>query len=197
MDIVFPRGDEEDFIRVGERLGYDSLCLVYPLKDFKAGKEKMIGFKSKIKILFGVLTNEKDVRKAKKFGGIVFVSCGDNARHTIESNKNVAAIGLEVSKGKDFIHQRRSGLNHVMCKLAKKNNVKIGFSFRNLLNASEGKRNVFIGRISANIKLCRKYKVNMVIGSFASKPFEMRSYNDMVAFFSTLGMHPSEAVIIK
>ncbi len=44
-----------------------------------------------------------------------------------------------------------------------------------------------------NIKLCRKAKCKVFIGSFAKNPSELRSKHDLKAFFICLGMHPSEA----
>ena len=44
-----------------------------------------------------------------------------------------------------------------------------------------------------NVRFCRKYKVNTVIASFASKPEEMRSAHDLISFGISIGMHPKQA----
>ena len=186
IDIVFPQNNEQKFIDMAKKLGYDSLCFVYSLKDFNIKK-----IKSDLKIKYAILAPDKKSRKPQKTK-LVFFECKENIRKVIESNKDIIVFGFEQDDKKDFIHQRRSGLNHIICNLATKNNVKIGLSFSSLLKTNEKKRNLLIGRTNTNIKLCRKYKTKMIIGSFASDPFEMRSYKDLVAFFSTIGMHPSE-----
>ena len=40
-----------------------------------------------------------------------------------------------------------------------------------------------------NVKLCQKYKLDVVVASFARNPSEMRSVHELKAFCSILGMH--------
>ncbi len=187
IDFVFPSGNEKEFIDVARKLGYNSLCFVYSLKDFNSKKKKYSDFDVK----YGVLVDEKKISK-NKLSDFVLVKCRENTRNVIEKNKDLVVFGFDNSDKKDFIHQRRSGLNHIMCSLATKNDIKIAFSFNDLLNSDNKQRNVLLGRIASNIKLCRKYKTKIVIGSFASKPYEMRTFNDLTALFSTLNLHPSQ-----
>ena len=79
----------------------------------------------------------------------------------------------------------------MLCKLAKKNNIAIGFSFNEILKSKE--KSKLIGRMMQNIKLCRKYKVKMVFASFAKNKFEMRAVKDLLSFCRVLGMTPREA----
>ena len=180
-DIVFPNGNEAEFIKIASKLGYDSLCFVYDNKNFNK-------IKTNFNVNYGLIVSERDIKKVKKMCDVVFVKSGENARPLIEGNKDIVVFGFEEDNKRDFIHQRRSGLNHIMCKLAFKNNIKLGFNFNYLLNSDIKKRNIIMGRIAANIKLCKKYKVKMVFGSFASNPYEMRNYNDLKTFFLTLGL---------
>ena len=185
MDFVFPKDNEKEFIEVAKRLGYDSLCFVYPLKDFNSKKKKYSGFDVK----YGILVDEKKVPRAR-LADFVLVKCKENTRNVIERNKDLIVFGFELDNKKDFIHQRRSGLNHIMCNLATKNGVKIAFSFNDLLNYDN--KPTLLGRLASNIKLCRKYKTSIVVGSFASKPYEMRAFNDLTSLFSTLNLNTSE-----
>jgi RNase P/RNase MRP subunit p30 len=178
QDIVFPSNNEKEFIRMANLLGYNSLCFVYPLNNFHKGKYDF-------KIEYGVLVNEKEIGKSKKICDNLFFRSNDKTRHVMESQKNMIVFDLEEDSKKDFMHQRRSGFNHIMAQLCSKNNIKIGFSFRSLFDVS--KRNVLMGRMAANIKLCKKYKVDMVVGSFAKDPFEMRNYNDLRSVFLEMG----------
>ena len=94
---------------------------------------------------------------------------------------------------RDFVHHRNSGLNQVLCKLAKENNIAIGFSFSSVLKSKD--RGKYIGRIMQNIRLCRKYKVKMVIGSFAENKNEIRGLKDIQAFFRVIGMTGKEVIM--
>ena len=122
----------------------------------------------------------------------IVVGGSDNKNRKALSNKNTdILLSPEKTRKKDFIHSRNSGLNHVLCKLAKENNIAIGFSFNEILKSKE--RNKLIGRMMQNIKLCRKYKVKMIFASFAKNKFEMRAAKDLLSFCRVLGMMPKEA----
>jgi len=101
--------------------------------------------------------------------------------------KPIAVFGLELSKRPDFIHHRASGLDQVTARMAAEKGVAIGFAFSSLHSKYA------IGRVRQNIKLCRKYKVAMMIASLATHPYEMRAPNDLRSLFMSLGMHPKEA----
>jgi len=103
------------------------------------------------------------------------------------SDKNIdMVVSIEKNCGKDFMKFRNSGLNQVLCKLAKKNKIVIGFNFDDLLEAKN--RADILGKMIQNIMLCRKYKVEMYVYSEKRK-----NLNDLKAFCIVLGMHPSEA----
>ena len=58
-----------------------------------------------------------------------FIKSSDDDRRVFEKNKNIFIYNLE-DKNRDFIHYRNSGLNQVLCKLAKKNDIAICFNFQ-------------------------------------------------------------------
>jgi|TARA_Y100000310_G_scaffold226034_1_gene228114 hypothetical protein len=180
MDIVFPKNNEKEFIEIAEKLGHKSLCFVYRLKRFKNS------YDSKIKLNFGVLAEPNEVRKAKKLSEFVFIKSSDKDRAIMENNRNLFLFGLEKAARHDFIHHR-AGLNQVLAKIACKNKIKVCISFSDVLNSEGVVRANILGRMLQNIRICRKYKVDMLVGSFASEPFDMRSAHDLKAFGKILG----------
>lgn len=189
IDLVFPEKNEQEFIDIAERLGYKSLVLCYkqkPIPDLKK-------FNAKIKLFTGLLADCKKIQAARKDADIVIVHSSEDDRTCLEQFKPDLLFHMETLRPKDFIHQRASGLNHILSGLAVKNEVLIGFNFSTILRAEGQERAKLIGRIKQNIKLCRKYKVSMAIASFARDPFEMRSHHDLSALFENFGMHPLEA----
>ena len=84
-------------------------------------------------------------------------------------------------------------MNHVLCKLARDNKIAIGINFGDILKVDGEKRAVLIGRIMQNIRLCRKYKVKMVIGSFARNEYEMRAAKELFALCRAFGMSGLQA----
>jgi len=108
----------------------------------------------------------------------------DKKNRSLVENKTVdVLLSPEKGRTKDFMKFRNSGLNQILCKLANKNKVAIGFNFDDLF---DNNRVSLLGKMMQNVKLCRKYKVKMVIFS------KDRSENDLKSFGAVLGMHPSE-----
>jgi len=126
----------------------------------------------------------KDVRKAK---GFIVVEGNYKKNLEILKNKKVNIL-LNPEKGskKDHLHYRNSGLNQVLCKLVAKNKIAIGISFREILESKD--REKLIGRIMQNVKLCKKYKVKIIMGSFATNKYELRGAKDLEAFGRILGI---------
>jgi RNase P/RNase MRP subunit p30 len=110
-------------------------------------------------------------------------------KETTTLSKDIDIIyGLEESKRNDFIHHRNSGLNHILAKELSRKDIIIGFSFNSFLK--EGSK--VLPRMKQNVRLCRKYKVNMVYASFAKDPYELRSEKDLESFAKKIGMNTIE-----
>ncbi|MEM4263367.1 MAG: RNase P subunit p30 family protein [Candidatus Woesearchaeota archaeon] len=191
IDIVFPDGNEKEFIDIAEKLGYKGLVFVYQDAAKFAEAKK---FETKLKILAALVVDQKRVMSARQKSKLVFVKSTGDDRFAFEKSKPDIVFELEEAQKHDYIHQRASGLNHILCDLAKRNNIAIGFSFSSVLNSSGMLRAQIIGRMQQNISLCRKYKNKIVIASFARNPLEMRSPQDLMSFFVTIGMHQKEAI---
>ncbi|MFH1209228.1 MAG: hypothetical protein V1663_00355 [archaeon] len=107
-------------------------------------------------------------------------------RKALESKRNIILVGTEKSKQKDFMKYRNSGLNQVLCKIAKKNNNAIGISFNDILN-SDNKPEI-LGRIMFNIMLCKKYKIKMYMCNSTKNKNEIRNDRDLKALALVLGL---------
>ncbi|MCD4666458.1 hypothetical protein K8R47_01460 [archaeon] len=113
-------------------------------------------------------------------------------RSVVENKSVDVLINPEKNNENDYMHYRNSGLNQVLCKLAKKNNVAIGFNFNSVLNTEGINRSKILGRMIQNVKLCKKYKVKMIIINLTENPYELKTVSDLKSFGICLGMHPSE-----
>lgn len=176
MDFVFPEGNEEEFVRMAKGLGYSEMCFVYSLKDFK----KATG---DIKIYTAIMT-ESDFDRAKQKADFVIAKAGEDVRGVIERGRVDFIYGFEDIVKRDFIHYRNSGLNQVLCKLMKDKDIGYFLSITHIL---ESKDPQFLGRVIQNIRLCVKYKVKVILGSFAVEPLEMKGANDVKALMNVLG----------
>lgn len=190
QDIVFPDRNESEFFDIARRLGITKLIFVYPSKEAASRAPKA---PDGLSVRTAVLAEPRKARLLREQGILTFVPCSEQDRNVLEQGSADVLFGAESTQPKDYAHQRGSGLNHVMCALANKNKVAVGFSFANILSAIGSQRAQLLGRMMQNIVLCRKYKAQMVIGSFARDPWKMRSLHDLQSFFVELGMHPAEA----
>ncbi len=77
----------------------------------------------------------------------------------------------------DFIHHFNSGLNHVLCKIAFERDIGMLFSLNFLKSDNKLKVAQEIGRINQNIKLCRKYKLDLKIDFFYDINNKERNFN--------------------
>lgn len=141
------------------------------------------------------LDNAKDYRKEiqkarKKFDAIIVKGNPKENRKIVEASPDIL-LSPHSSGKKDFMRERNSGLNQIICKIAAEKKVVVGIDFNEVLQAEN--RELIIGRIMQNIKLCRKYKVKMLLASFASGLLELRDAQDLIAFAQTIGMTPEEA----
>ncbi len=146
----------------------------------------------------------QDAKKWSKKLGFTDVVCVDKAmidcagkldkiRHFLEKPGPRLVYNVEVHAKRDFMHHRNSGLNHVLCKIARDKGKAVGFSFNSVLHASGPTRSFIMGRMQQNVQLCRKYKVNMVLASFAKSKWDVRSAHDMICFGQAIGMTAAEA----
>ena len=123
------------------------------------------------KIIFLKKQNKKVVVAAKD----------DEFNRKIFENADVdMIINLEFSEKKDYLKQRNSGLNEVLAKLAKKNNITIGINLPEILNKNKSEKAVILGRIIQNIELCRRTKTKI---SLYPDNYEKI---DVISFFKAL-----------
>ncbi len=233
IDIVFPNGNEKEFIKMAERLGIEGLMFVYPdtqnsphpnlqvediaspgrptlihktsedvlvskLKEFCVPRPLGRGVghihdisefqkDTNLKISVGVLCEPGKARKYRGKATIIIKAPEEQEkiRSVIEQDRPDILYGLEQGKRKDFLHHRASGLNHVLAELMAKNGVAMGVSFSDILRATSWNRAVYIGRIKQNIKLARKFKFEVRIGSFGKSCWGLRPSYDANPAFET------------
>ncbi|MBI2148457.1 hypothetical protein HYU23_02160 [Candidatus Woesearchaeota archaeon] len=119
--------------------------------------------------------------------GIIESKNYETDRKLIENKRIKVLVDPHVNIERDSLHFRKGGLNHIVCNLAHKNSVAVGFSLSSIDSP------VIIGRIRQNIKLCRKYNVKILFFTFAKTKYELRSAIDLISLLRVLGMNGMEA----
>lgn len=123
----------------------------------------------------------KEIDKSKDERIIVVARDEDFNRKVLE-NKKVYMLLFNDFFGKDKLKQRDSGLNHVLCKIARDNDIKIGIDVKKLFSLSYKELSFALARVSQNVELCRKFKVDIILVNVKGKDKE-----DLKAFMLTLG----------
>ncbi len=125
-------------------------------------------------------------KEAKKKRLMVICRCNDEKilRFVLEKVPIDAVIGMESIFRKDSLHYPKSGLDHILSKIAFEQGKAIGFSFSDMLHAAD--RGKVLNRMKFNLKLCRKYKLRVIFSNFSSNRAEMRSAKDLEAVFRVL-----------
>lgn len=192
-DIAIPNGNEAEFAEIASRLGYKKMCFLYDFDGYDIEKEakklEHIRTKQNMPIEIGFIVNQRNMDKASKHSRLLVAKSSDKDRMLVESKKIRMIYGFEDAQKRDYLHQRASGLNHILCDLAKKNEVAIGFSYSSLLGKDKIRSSILIGRMMQNIRLCQKFKVKLIIGSFSNNPYCMRAPHDVTALFKLLGIN--------
>lgn len=73
-------------------------------------------------------------------------------------NKKTGMLILNHKEGRDKLKQRDSGLNQVLCKIARNNNITLAIDLNELKGKEKKEKAVILSRILQNLKLIKKFK---------------------------------------
>ena|SRR3989344_1992784 len=83
-------------------------------------------------------------------------------RKILEYGKfDVLLFPEETNQKKDKLRQLDIGLNHIMAKIAAKNNISIGINLKKIRESDKKEKAVLLSRITEIIKTCRKTQAKM------------------------------------
>jgi len=132
----------------------------------------------------------KQIQELKKQKKQVIIQAQDDAfnRKILENPDIDILLSPESHNKKDYMKQRDSGLNEILCKLAKKNNIKIGINLQQLKSLPAKQKSIILARIKQNIQLCKRTKTKIII---IDK--EKFTKQEIMSFMQTLGASTSQA----
>ena len=94
----------------------------------------------------------------------------------ILENKKVSMLILNHKEKNDKLKQRDSGLNQVLCKIAKENEIEFAIDFSEILSSQNKERAEILGRWMQNIMLINKYKNKVkLINKQGRDDYDLRS----------------------
>ena len=129
----------------------------------------------------------KTVRKYRKKSSCISVLGGD-----LKINRtSLENIQIDVLS-KPYLKRYDSGLNHVLAKEAKDNNVAIEIVFSDILKSYLAHRSKILANLRDIYKLYRKYDFPLILSSGAESVFDLRTVNDFEAVFTQSGLSDLE-----
>lgn len=181
-------GQEKKFISRAKALHWPEICFIYSKKDISQELKKIkldLLKNTQIKVFFGFLKETATEFVDKSIFDEILQLGTKNS--TLFKQINIL-YDNESETEKDFIHQRRSGLNQVVLTECKKKKITILFDYSSLQRVSFKKKILVLGRIQQNISLCKKYAVACSFASFAKNIDDLRDAKDIQALQRQLGL---------
>ena len=165
--ILKPMNNEKDLLQKALQLGYTHIYFLYTQPQ-KISKHTIAECTS------------KTISQFRKRCATLMITTSDQT--IFEQTKPDIVMGLEKINSHDRTHQRLSGFNHVLAKLARKNNISLLYNIPELANAT------LLGRNKQNIMLCNKYNVNIILTSLVSDPSQIPAPHDIISTARLLGI---------
>lgn len=103
-------------------------------------------------------------------------------RKILEISDVDVLLSPELHNRKDKLKERDSGLNEILCKIAKKNNTKIGIDIEKINSLSKQEKAKALARIRQNIFLCKKTGCELAI-----VPQKKYAKQEIMGFLISLG----------
>lgn len=192
-----PEVDAEGMLSMLEKMGWKGACFACRSLELVEQAKKIIEkAKGGLDVSFGIKIESppehipRIAQGMRKKVEMVFVHGGD-----LDVNRRACETPEVDILAHPEAGRNDGGLDHVMAKMAKKNNVAIEFNFRNLLLSCKKTRSEIFSGMLANAELVRKYRTPFVLTSGAVEPYDLRSPSEMLSFASLLGLNLRDAKI--
>ncbi len=187
----------EEIAERAKLLGYKGICVSEYFKDKKQMdnlKKQIseISKKTSINIFIGF-----QARNISELGKLAKIRRQYDVLLVRGSDLNLNRKAVETPEVDILLHpefeRRDSGFNHIMAKLAAKNNIAIELNFRDILLSSKNTRAHIIHNMMKNVKLCKKYHVPIIICSGAMSHLQLKDPKILISMGCLLGLELNEA----
>jgi len=178
-------------------LGFNGICFSEFYKNSKQldnlkSKIKNINEKTNFEIFLGLEARThgelKKLKNMRKEYDVLIVKGGnlDLNRKAVETPEVDILTHPELNR-------IDSGLNHVMAKLATKNNVAIEVNFREILLSHKNTRSLIMKNIQNNVKLCKRYHTSIILSSGAASYLQLKDPKIIMSMGCLFGLELKES----
>ncbi len=208
-EIVIVKESEEKYIEVAKKLGIKNLVMLYEVNKL-SDLSIFLDYKRNydINIYLGALIRTNNKKRIKRLTvelyynknlfndlTVVEATSPDIVRYISDLRFVNIIINAEWLAQEDHLHYRKSGLNHIVARRLKENNIALGIPFAKLINTEIYFKGKIFGRILQNVqKLYKKYKFKIIVASFAEDPHLMRRPEDLISLGIVLGLDYQKAL---
>jgi len=104
------------------------------------------------------------IKRENKNAEVIVKAHDEDFNRKILENKDVnILLTPELHNQADRLKQRDSGLNEILCRIAKNNNIKIGIDIDEIKKLDKKQKSKILARIAQNINLCKKTGAELVV----------------------------------
>ncbi|MBQ2652361.1 MAG: ribonuclease P [Methanobrevibacter sp.] len=129
----------------------------------------------------------KAVRKFRNKSSCISVMGGDlKVNRAVVENVQIDVLS------RPYFRRYDSGLNHILAKVALRNNVAVELCFKDVLKSYLAPRSKIISNFKDVYTLYRKFGFPLILSSRAESVFDIRTTHDFVSFFTQTGLNPVE-----
>lgn len=197
-DLCVRTEDLRNTLGTARKLGWQGLGILIPysvsyMRELGELREEVKNLDAGIDVGFGVEINARDPNEARRVAKIVRK---DAELVVVRGGKpEVERTVLETPEVDVLLHDADTRLNHVLAKLAARNNVAVGFVFSSLLLSYKRTRISVFSNMISSARLLRKYRSPVILSSGSMSPWDLRSPSDLLAFGRLLGFQDNQAAV--
>lgn len=184
----------DEVIETLEDFGFKGACIFYDSKNFLENNliEEFdeLNESTKLNLYHGIVIDEtnpqllrKEVQRHYRKVDLIMANGGDN---------NLNRIICETPQidiiNHPYRNKRNSGLNHVLGKLLKENNISVNINFRDILEHRGFFRARIINQINQLLMLQRKYGFRCLLSSGSESFYDVKSPKSMLLLSQLLDM---------
>ncbi|MGC8993435.1 MAG: ribonuclease P protein component 3 [Candidatus Aenigmatarchaeota archaeon] len=187
----------EDIVKTAKELGYKGIGFIsYPLKkeeeEILRAEVNRISNEYNFEIYVGFEANNKlelkHLLNRRRELDLILVRGGTNLMNRVA----VENRGVDILTHPN--HQRKDcGINHILARLAKENEVAIEINFREILNTEGLIRKNVLANHAEIIRLYKKFKFPLIVSSGALSHWQIKDPKVLISYLVTLGLEMSEA----
>ena len=184
---------DKNLLFEAERLGYAGLAVTRHLEDYNSEfSREFDDLKSSSSLILKKCLEiscknpedlRKKVQKSRKKADIIMVRGGD-----LKVNRAACEDRRVDILSQPYRSRRDTGINHVLARKAKENNVAIELNLKNFLKTNLRYRYRVINQFKHILELQRKFKFPLIITSNANSKFDLRTPQDIFALSNCFGM---------